>query len=47
MEEAQRFVEKSDLYNVRTCLKDSKEADLILKLREDDSYERYSTFFEI
>lgn len=33
MEEAQRFVEKSDLYNVRTCIQDSKDANLILKLR--------------
>ena len=42
MEEAQGFVEKSDLYNVRTCIQDSKEADLILKLWKDNSYEKYS-----
>lgn len=40
MEEAQIFVEKSDLYNVRTCLQDSKDAQLILELKEDNTYEK-------
>lgn len=42
MEEAVVFVEKSDLYNVRTCLRDSKVSDLVLALKEDDSYEQIS-----
>ena len=36
--EAEGFVEKSDLYNVRTCLRESMHADLELELMEDDSY---------
>lgn len=39
-EDAEGFVERSDLYNVRTCLRDSMEADLVLELKEDDSYQR-------
>lgn len=34
-EEAERFVERSDLYNVRTCLRDSMDADLVLELMGD------------
>ena len=37
-EEAEAFVEKSDLYNVRTCLKYTMDdTDLTLQLMEDDS----------
>lgn len=38
LEESIAFVERSDLYNARTCLADSKNADLILELMDDDSY---------
>lgn len=31
-------VYESDLYNVRTCLRDSVDADLVLELQADDSY---------
>lgn len=37
-EEAEMFVERSDIYNVKTCLRDSMDANLILELMEDDSY---------
>ena len=39
MEEAEQFVVKSDLYNAKTCLKESKKADLELELLEDNSYQ--------
>lgn len=39
MEEAEKFVVRSDFYNVQTVLRDSMDADLVLKLMEDDSYE--------
>lgn len=38
LEEAEIFVERSDLYNARTCLNDSKNADLVLQLQSDNSY---------
>lgn len=37
-EAAVEFVERSDLYNARTCLKESQDADLTLYLHSDDSY---------
>lgn len=37
-EEAEGFVEYSDLRNARLCLKDSKPADLILLLQPDGTY---------
>ena len=37
-EEAVAFVDSSDLYNVKTCLRQSGDADLNLKLNHDDSY---------
>lgn len=39
-EAALRFVEFSDLANVRECLEHTKEADLTLIMREDGSYDR-------
>ncbi len=39
-EEAEGFVEYSDLYNARLCLEHSKDADLVLKLNPDGSYSR-------
>lgn len=41
-EEAESFVEFSDMYNARLCLEHSKPADLILRLNPDDSYSRIS-----
>lgn len=38
-EEAEGFVEYSDMYNARLCLEHSKKADLTLILNPDDSYE--------
>ncbi len=37
-EEAEGFVEYSDMYNARLCLEHSKRADLTLILKPDDSY---------
>ncbi len=37
-EKAKEFVERSDLYNARTVLQNSKDADLVLKLNKDNSY---------
>ena len=39
-EEAEEFVEYSDMYNARLCLKNSKPADLTLQLNPDNSYSR-------
>ncbi|MDO4976979.1 MAG: nucleoside/nucleotide kinase family protein [Eubacteriales bacterium] len=39
-EDAERFVERSDLYNVRTCLRDSLSVNLVLELIVDDSYRK-------
>lgn len=39
-DDAEEFVEFSDMYNARLCLDRSKEADLILKLNPDDSYSK-------
>ncbi|MBQ7583799.1 MAG: nucleoside/nucleotide kinase family protein [Lachnospiraceae bacterium] len=39
-EEAEGFVEYSDMYNARLCLEHSKQADLTLFLKPDDSYSR-------
>ena len=36
--EAESFVERSDMYNARTILRDSKTADLTLQLNSDGSY---------
>ena len=38
-EEAEGFVEYSDMYNARLCLEHSKPADLTLILNPDDSYD--------
>lgn len=38
-DEAEGFVEYSDMYNARLCLEHSKSADLTLFLKPDDSYE--------
>lgn len=43
-EAALRFVEFSDLANVRECLEHTGEADLMLVLREDGSYEREAAY---
>lgn len=37
-EDAVDFVEKSDLYNARTCLQHSLKGDMNLRLNSDDSY---------
>lgn len=37
-EEAVKFVENSDLYNARTCLRESMEADLTLRMMQDGEY---------
>lgn len=39
-EEAVKFVENSDLYNARTCLRESMEADLTLRMMQDGEYVR-------
>ena len=39
-EEAESFVEYSDMYNARLCLEHSKQADLTLQLNPDNSYSR-------
>ena len=41
-EEAERFVEFSDLRNVRTCLEHSGGADLILEMTGDGEYRERS-----
>lgn len=41
-DDAEEFVEFSDMYNTGLCLDHSKEADLILKLKPDGSYEKLS-----
>lgn len=41
LEKAVQFVDYSDIYNVRICLNRSTDADLTLKLNEDDSYSIY------
>lgn len=38
-ETAKAFVEMSDLYNARLCVNNSLDADIVLKLKEDDEYE--------
>lgn len=38
-EEAEKFVEFSDMRNVRTCLEKSGDADLVLKMTGDGEYE--------
>ncbi|MBQ7581573.1 MAG: nucleoside/nucleotide kinase family protein [Lachnospiraceae bacterium] len=40
-EDAGDFVDFSDMYNVRLCLSHAKEADLTLRLMDDDSYELF------
>ncbi len=40
IEEAEKFVDFSDLRNARLCLENSAEADIILKLNSDSSYEK-------
>ena len=37
-DKATKFVDYSDMYNVRICLNRSLKADLELKLNKDDSY---------
>ena len=37
-EEAESFVEFSDMHNVRTCLAESVRADLMLRLKDDGSF---------
>jgi len=37
-EESEKFVDYSDMYNVRTCLDRSSKADLTIRLHEDNSY---------
>lgn len=37
-DKAVRFVDYSDMYNVRICLERSSDADLTIKLNDDDSY---------
>lgn len=39
-EESERFVEYSDLHNVRTVIEHSMQGDLNLKLKSDDSYKK-------
>ncbi|MDO4188179.1 MAG: nucleoside/nucleotide kinase family protein [Lachnospiraceae bacterium] len=36
---AKEFVEYSDLYNAKLCITNSKDADITLKLKDDDEYE--------
>ena len=38
-ENAREFVEMSDLYNAKLCLNNSSEADIELRLKEDNEYE--------
>ena len=42
-DEAERFVEFSDMKNVRTCLEKSGDADLILRMTGDGEYEIIKT----
>ena len=39
MESAKVFVETSDLYNAKLCIDNSQDADIVLRLREDEEYE--------
>ncbi len=38
-ETAKAFVEFSDLYNAKLCINNSSDADIILKLKDDNEYE--------